>query len=197
VFEVTGPGTSVTLSGLTITDGSGRSWGYLEGGAILNIDGSTLTVSGCTVSNSFAYNGGGIYNWGATLNLVNSTLSGNVAIVVNDAGFSGGGEGGGLYSSFASQVSMTDCTLSGNSCNYLGGAVWMSGTTMTMNGCTVTGNTSAYPGAIYDYDLGDMLTVTDSVFSANKPSAPGPNGSNPVLTAITGPWTNGGGDTFS
>jgi hypothetical protein len=192
VFEVIGAGTNVTLSGLTITDGSGRSVGTLEGGAILNIDGSTLTLSGCTVSNSFAYYGGGIYNYGATLNLVNSTLSGNVASVVND--ISGAGEGGGLYSAGSGQISMTDCTLSGNSCNYQGGAVWIAGTTMTIDGYTVTGNTSAYPGAIYDYQVADTLTVTDTVFSGNTPYAPGHNA---ILTAITGPWTNGGGNTFA
>jgi hypothetical protein len=189
VFEVIGAGTNVALSGLTITDGSAHGDDIGKGGAILNMDGSTLTVSGCAVSNSFAYDGGGIYNFAATLNLVNCTLSGNLASVVNDV--SGAGEGGGLYSD-AGQVSMTDCTLSGNSCNYQGGAVWLSATTMTVNGCTVSGNTSTIAGAIHIYNSFNTLTVTDSVFSGNTP-----NGSNVVLTAISGPWTNGGGNAFA
>jgi hypothetical protein len=195
VFEVEGSGTNVTLSGLTITDGSSHGgFDVGEGGAILNYY-SNLTVSGCTVSNNWAYNGGGIYNFGGSLKLVNSTLSGNVAGGSNP----GQGEGGGLYSlGQGGTVSMTDCILSGNSANYEGGAVWMQGTIMTVNGCTVSGNSAEYPGAIDNYVTPYMLTVTDSVFSGNKPYAYGPHGQyDAVDTAITGLWTNGGGNTFS
>jgi hypothetical protein len=183
VFEVTDPGTNVTLSGLTITDGFG---GYNpgEGGAILNTNLSTLTVSGCTVSNSLAALGGGICNDGATaLNLVNSTLSGNIA----DDG-NGGGEGGGLYSLGSPTVSITDCTLSGNTATFEGGGVWMVSTTMTVKGCTLSGNSAGNLGsAIYNGATAKMLTIKDSVFSGNT-SIYGP---------IVGPWTNKGGNTFS
>ena len=75
---------TVTISGLTITNGFAQS-----GGGIYN-DHSSLTVSNCTITSNFAGNdmfssdGGGIYNDGspsgnATLTVVNSTLSGNSA----------------------------------------------------------------------------------------------------------------------
>ena len=97
MFEVYGFNTNVMLSGLTITQGNGG--GNLDpgaGGGILNREGSTLTISGCTLSkNRAALEGGGVANqFTATLNIVNSTLSGNII----NGGSDGGGEGGGVYS---------------------------------------------------------------------------------------------------
>jgi hypothetical protein len=201
VFEVTGTGTNVTLSGLTITDGS--SYGPLDagafagdGGAILNADGSTLTVSGCTVSNSIGYDGGGIYNFGATLKLVNSSLSANLAN--GESGDGPDGEGGGLCTIMGATVSVTDCTLSGNTANTQGGGVWFSGPTMAVNGCTFSGNVAGGAGGpfgyvpatgndIYSRDTLPLLTVSDSLFTNNTPYR---------FFPIEGPWTNGGGNTF-
>jgi hypothetical protein len=207
VFEVEGSGTNVTLSGLTITNGSSHGGSdYGMGGAILNYYSSSLTVSGCTVSNSWAYNGGGIYNLGSTLNIINSTLSDNVA-----HGSDPYGEGGGLYSSpFGNcSVSMTDCILSGNYADNGGGAVWVQNTNMTVNGCTVTGNSASSAGGIDDYFNDDTLTVTDSVFSNNTPYVYGPVRHHGKLVLVYDAvdsaiqdsefnnWTNGGGNTFS
>jgi hypothetical protein len=84
VFEVSGVGTNVTLSGLAITHGNARSNTVFyngDGGGILNRDGSTLTISDCTLSNNLAqWEGGGIANLGATLNVITSTVSGNTVI---------------------------------------------------------------------------------------------------------------------
>src|SRR6478752_2693032 len=71
-------GTDVTISGLTITNGSAPSPQF--GGGIYN-DHATLTVRRCTLSGNSAASGGGIYSKGqldgsATLEVVNSTLSG-------------------------------------------------------------------------------------------------------------------------
>ena len=187
VFEVFGANTNVMLSGLTITQGNGR--GNLdsgEGGGILNTNSSTLTISGCTLSNNRATDyGGGIYNLGATLNIVNSTLSGNI---VNNAS-SGGGEGGGLCSvGLGCAVSITDCTLTHNTAGFEGGGIWIISTRMTISGSTLSGNTARVDGsAVHNSASANMLTVTDSIFSANSPTKQFP---------ITGPWTNGGGDTF-
>ena len=209
VFEVTGSGTNVTLSGLTITDGNGWSPGIFDGGAILNDNGATLTVIGCTVSNSVAYNGGGIANEVATLHLVNSTLSGNVADGVSGDGPTG--EGGGLYCTGPSIVSMTDCILFGNTTNSSGAGVWLIGTGMTINGCTFTDNVLDGGGGPFggrpfttgdDIDSSDAappkghhnnptyyyLTVSNSVFTSNIGYLYGP---------IVGPWANGGGNTFA
>jgi hypothetical protein len=75
-------GNDVTISGLTITNGSAPSPQF--GGGIYN-DHAILTINNCTISgNSASYGyGGGIGNEGyqgtATLTVHNSTLSGNSA----------------------------------------------------------------------------------------------------------------------
>ena len=67
-----GAGANVTISGLTLADGSAA-----KGGAILN-SGGTLALSDCTLSGNTATNGGAIYSTGTT-SLTGCTLSGNSA----------------------------------------------------------------------------------------------------------------------
>ena len=71
------PGKTVTISGLTITNGNVTND---SGGGIYN-DGGTLAVSDCTVSGNSASYGGGIINdstnGSATTTITNSTFSGN------------------------------------------------------------------------------------------------------------------------
>jgi hypothetical protein len=195
VFEVIGTSTNVTLSGLTITNGNGRGFDGGVGGGILNY-GSTLTLSGCIVSNNrgLQQGGGGIANLGGTLDLVNTTLSGNMANDVNV-----GGDGGAVYNAWRGRVSMTDCTLSNNSASGVGGAVWTDvGCSMTVNGCTLSGNleynyagggpTITYGNDIFNRSpIPDTLMIKDSVF-ANNTGYP--------FVPIEGPYVNEGGNTF-
>jgi hypothetical protein len=79
IFHIT-PSHTVTVQGLTITNGSPGA-GF--GGGILN-DGGTLSVINCTLSGNHApLSGGGIDNFAgessATLTVESSTLTGNVA----------------------------------------------------------------------------------------------------------------------
>ena len=89
VFYVN-PGTTVTISGLTITNGH-----VTEGGGVLNLAGA-LTLSDCIISGNSAYIGGGIDSVGrgsATLTVTNCTVSGNSADAygggINTVGFNG------------------------------------------------------------------------------------------------------------
>ncbi|HEV3343358.1 MAG TPA: hypothetical protein VG125_23505 [Pirellulales bacterium] len=227
VFEVDGATTIVTLSGLTISHGdSGGGTLYGAGGGILNY-GGMLTLSGCTVSQNLATEGGGIYNSSGTLTVSGCMLSGNSALegggLYNNAGAtativngtlsgniaSGGdydeGDGGGVYN-FEGTVTLSGCTLSGNSAGLDGGAVYTYGYVevekskhktidivigaMTISGCTVTGS-SAFEGAGF-YNASatasyQTLTISDSVFSNNGP-----------LNYITYYGPNAGdGDSFS
>jgi hypothetical protein len=201
VFEVHGnTNPNVLLSGLTITQGSGRGGPNLldfYGGGILNFYGSTLTISGCTLSGNSAGNGGAVANYGAALHIVNSTLSGNKAIWVSAIP---SGNGGAVYSQLGvSNVTMTGCTFSNNSAVYQGGAVWThctQGNTMTIKSCSFSGNVTHLNSSYFSYGndiynlagtLASSLTVSDSVFSNNTPYHFDP---------IEGPWTNGGGNTF-
>src|SRR5205823_11024102 len=95
VFFIT-LGETVTISGFTIRNGHAGN----AGGGIDNEDGSTLTVTNCTVSGNTAGLGSGLFN-GGTLTLANSTVSGNIA-----------SEGGGTYNDGAGTLTITNSTIS-------------------------------------------------------------------------------------
>jgi hypothetical protein len=205
VFEVSGTitaGPNVLLSGLTITAGNGRG-GPVDsdgGGGVLNRNGSTLTISGCTLSNNHDDTAGGaVSNYFATLKVINSTLSGNAVTEAN-----GLGEGGAVSSVGGGSVSLTGCALSDNHADY-GGAVYDANTTMTVGGCALSGNwaSGGLGGAIYDGGTTTTLkngrttttlTVSDSTFSGNY--VLNYYGVPTYSFPIDGPWTNGGGNTF-
>ena len=98
VFQISG-GASVTISGLTITDGLAA-----DGAGIVNQ--GTLTLDGCVVTNNqanedatngvgFAGDGGGLENLtGATMAVNNCTVSFNES--VGDPNFGGITDGGGI-----------------------------------------------------------------------------------------------------
>jgi hypothetical protein len=148
VFEVA-QNTTVTLSGLTISNGDGWTSGSTPGpmagfgGGILNQ--GTLTVAGCTISYNSAIpfysepEGGGIYNIG-TLTVSGCTVLDNRA---------GNGYGGGIYNVGSATVS--NSTLSGN-------FAWS--TDVGVPTGTFVG------GAIFN---AGSLTVSNSIFSFNTP----------------------------
>jgi hypothetical protein len=194
VFEVNASA-PVVLSGLTISDGTADNSPLPPpfqhaggGGGILNL--STLTLSGCTVSNNHATAdiatayGGGIYNAG-TLTITNSTLSNNFT-----SPYSGYGEGGGIYN--AGTLTITNSTLSNNSSsNYgyggYGGAIYnaYNAGTITITNSTLSYNSATDGGAIYNTNNAGALTVTSCTFHSNSPNH------------ILGPYTDGGGNSFS
>jgi hypothetical protein len=155
VFDIAS-GKDVTISGLTITNGSAPI-GF--GGGIYN-DHARLTVSGCTISGNSADQGqgGGIYNDGydgsATMTITNSTISGNSAW-----------PGGGISNN--GTMTITNTTLSGNSDNgyNIGGGILNYGT-LTITNSTLSGNSAYSGGAIYNWG-GAMLTITNNTFSGN------------------------------
>jgi hypothetical protein len=137
VFEVNAT-LPVVISGLTISENGGS-----DEGAVLN--NTTLTISGCTISNIQATTSGG-----AICNTGTMTVSG--CTLANDSAFSGGG---GIYNTGTMTVS--GCTLSLDQAGFSGGGIYNAGT----------------------------LTVSNSVFSGNSPDN------------ITGPYIDGGGNTFA
>jgi hypothetical protein len=104
--------TSVTVSGLTISDGTAFPsnlaipfWG--DGGGILNL--STLVLAGCTVSNNDAIGdiapafGGGIYNAG-NMSVTNCIVKGNRASTA----------GGGIYNASPGNLFVYSSAFSSN-----------------------------------------------------------------------------------
>jgi hypothetical protein len=170
VFEVAAA-SSVTLSGLTISNGNS-----VDGGGILNA--GTLTVTGCTVSGNYTTNsGGGIYNTG-TLTVSDCSLFGNIAV------YDGGG---GIYNAGTLTVNGGNVSLNRAGA---GGGIYNAGTA-TVGHCTVSGNEAvsgdfySVGGGIYNLGAGSALTVSNSIFTSNTPDN------------INGPFTDGGGNAFS
>jgi hypothetical protein len=119
-LDISGPGAaSLVLSG-------GKSSGVIDVGVS-----GTLVLSGMTVEDGSAADGGGIDN-GGTLTVDDSTLSGN------NASSGGGIDNGGT-------LTVDDSTLSGNSAPF-GGALLNFGTA-TVNDSTLSGNSATQAGA--------------------------------------------------
>jgi hypothetical protein len=109
-------GTTVSISGLTITNGFVIGAGFVVGGGIENA--GTLTVSNCTISGNKAGqigghdgSGGGIGNLG-TLTLSNSTVAGNDASGIGGTGGDDDPCGGGIDNE--GTLTVNNSTISGN-----------------------------------------------------------------------------------
>ncbi len=163
-------GRDVTISGLTVTNGS-APLPYRWGGGIYN-DHGALTLNNCTISGNTAVQGagGGIYNDGndgsALLTITNCTINGNSAW-----------PGGGIYN-YRGTVTITNSTLSGNLDNgsNAGGAIVNEGI-LTITSSTFSGNSSTSGGAIYNAGFNpsaiSTLAITNSTFSGNSASRGG------------------------
>ena len=163
-----------TLNGLTLT---------LTGGEIViaknvTIDASSLpagvTISGGGTSRIFTVNSG------KTVALQNLTLTGGngVGTVVGN-----NGNGGTIFNN--GTLTLTRCTLSGNSATF-GGAIYNDGT-LTLTHCTLSGNSASQGGAIYNDD--GTLTLANSIVAANTAPSGGAdifNGGNSATVTRVG-----------
>jgi pectate lyase len=155
VFTVSPSGTTVTLAGLDIIDGSTPGFG----GGILNA--GTLTLLQCTVSGNTAVFGGGIVNGaGAVLTLRDSTVSGNSASIL-----------GGIFN-HDGKLTMENSTLAGNQAKVgAGGAFGQEGAdaTATVSHCTIVDNIAASPyEAVSGLAVsGGALTLNNSIVANN------------------------------
>ncbi len=159
VFEVA-KNETVTLNGLTISDGDGvRAAGASDsndgfGGGIHNL--GKLTVASSTLSHNSAKWGGGVIANSGTLTVVNSTLSNNSANM-----------GGAIYNQAhaTGPLTVSNCIVSGNSARNGGGILNDATATMTVSNSTLSDNTALYQGGgIY---AGGMATIRDTVLSGN------------------------------
>ncbi len=168
---------AVTLAGLTMQNGY-ASWA--NGGAVINRE--NLTISGSTVSASYAYgDGGGIFNSG-TVTVTNSTVSGNKAkyygggisnsysgtAIISQSTISNNSAeynaGGGIHNS--GTLTISESTISENDANESGGGINTSGMT-TINNSTISDNSARYNGGGINNSYG-TLTVDGSTISGNQ-----------------------------
>ena len=107
-----------------------------DGGGIYVDSNGGLTLTNSTVSGNFCVNfGGGIYNSGS-LTLINSTISGNRAIR----------EGGGIENINNGSLTITNTTISGNSVDVNGGGILNNFGTLTITNSTISGNSAGQDG---------------------------------------------------
>jgi hypothetical protein len=133
---------SVALSGVTISGGRVAS---PDGGGGISSVGSNLTLSDVIIrANSTLGNGAGLAITGtnATATLIDCSVSGNV----------GNGLGSGLYNGLYNTLTLIGCTVANNSGAYKGGGLLNLGT-LSMTDCTVSGNSTSS----HNYGVGGGL----------------------------------------
>jgi hypothetical protein len=186
IFEVDGASTAVTISGLTMTNGGGTrvGGGFIGnpydgyGGAILNF--GTLTLSGCNLGSYVSSTGSYAQYGGAIANFGTMTLTGSY--VQNSTAYGGFGDGGGIYNVGTLTVSSSHVWF--NSTTGLGGGIYNAGT-LTVSSSILSNDAAYQGGGIYNAGTAAALTVSKSTFSSNS------------TDNIFGPYTDGGGNSFS
>ncbi len=117
-----------------------------------------VTVSGGNLSTVF------VVGSGVTASISGLTITGG-----GRGSSQGPGGGGGLYNSAGATLTLTDCTISGNSAGQGGGL--QNGGTVTLMDCAITGNTARLGGGIYDH-LG-TVTLIDCDITGNSATGSG------------------------
>lgn len=175
------PGARVTISGVTIRNGTAANGGGILnsgnltlidcvvegnvatgqatsiGGGIANNFGS-LTLNRVTLrGNSTTLHGGGLYNNSGVVTITDSTISGNSA----------GNDGGGI-SSFNGRVEIGKTSLTNNSANGDGGAISGDNVKLDLRGITVSNNKAALDAGGINLINNAQATLTESTISNNS-----------------------------
>ena len=185
-FTITGGDTSQDGGGMyndasstTVTNCtfSGNS-AHFNGGGMANRIESSPTVTDCTFYNNTAMEGGGMSNQWVSATVTNCTFYNNIATrgggmhnegspseVTNCIFYSNTGDGGAMYNREASP-NVVNCTFSGNSSPYYGGAMNSTyNSRAKVTNCILWGDSAEWEGPeIYDFGGTDpsITTVTYS-----------------------------------
>ncbi len=162
------PGAPVTISGLTIADGSASN--AYGGGIIVNY-GATLTVTGCIIEDNTAYAGGG-----AIVNGGNLTVTGATIIEGNSVSATASADGGGVLN-YGTLTISGGSSVEDNTATEWGGGVFSEGILTVNDGSTIDNNTAAAGGGIGllgpndSYVLYTSATITDAAIEGNSASS--------------------------
>jgi hypothetical protein len=139
-------------------------------------DGSAeLKVSSCSVTKNFAaFDGAGIEVKQAVAEFADTDVSNN-SITTHFGAGGGIGIDDGLGSNGVSVVTMTNCTVSGNSAN-AGGGIETAGLELKLINCTIRDNSAGFGGGIFNengQDGDSTVRVENSTISGNSASGGG------------------------
>ncbi len=156
---------STTLNNVTITNCKG-----IDGGAIMNVSGATLNITGGTISNCESnQGGGGIVNKGYSATIIGCTFDNNTATT----------RGGAIWSDHS--ISTGGCTFSNNKALAQGqggdgGAIHVESSTFTLVDDIITGNSSKDAGAIYVKSGARLDIYGNTLISGNESTEHGGGG---------------------
>jgi hypothetical protein len=152
-----GAGATVTLSGLTISNGLVLTASESDGGGVFNR--GSLTLVDCAVSGNTAFSSGGGINSGGALTLTNTTVSGNRA----------GSTGGGIYA--FGTVRLNDSTISSNRADTStasGGGIYNASGTVDLSNCRIVGNFAAAEGGGVVNNTPGTMTFSSCTIDTNS-----------------------------
>ena len=147
-------GSVVTISGLTIENGSSSNGGAIYNNGSLTVDSSTL------VNNAVSGSGGAIFN-DNVLTLTNSSLISNSAELM----------GGGLYNQDGDQVRIVNGLIISNTTPGNGGGYYNAGIAVAISTTLQGNNATGTGGGVYN-GADSVLTLSANTFVSNG----GPNG---------------------
>ncbi len=177
-------GNGAVLSGFTVQNGVTAS----NGGGIY-CEGSSPTISKCTIQGNSAIYGGGIGCWNSSAIITGCKVTGNSAtqagggiyygqssltitncdISDNSAGYPGSHSsvGGGICSDANSSGIITNCQIEGNDAVAGGGIMCMFGGSPIITDCTIADNTSVNEGGGLLF-WASSATITNSIITGNS-----------------------------
>jgi hypothetical protein len=186
IFSI-GPGATVTMTGITIAEGSASTLGntpYLSGGAILNY--GNLTIASDVFSNDSAILYGGAISNGGKLSITNTTFSGNSAafglggsidnsgtLSVDSSTFSGGTawQGGAIDNKTVGVLFVSNSTFSDNS-GTEGGAIF-NDAFASIYGSTFANDVTTFDGGAIANDLAGKMFIVNSTIANNNAAQSG------------------------
>lgn len=189
IFTVTG-GATVTISGLTVTNGQPAENTY---GGGLSLDNGSLTIDGLVVTGNTAYGelgwSGGVDQTGGSLTILNSHIYGNTAtlaggigsafgaLVIQNTTISGNsaaGQAGGLEIQDCASATLTNVTISGNTTSngtgaYLNQTAFSSSSPVSMVNLTIARNTAPSGSAgLRAYGTGAATSLLNTLVAENS-----------------------------
>jgi Bacterial Ig-like domain (group 3) len=136
--------------------------GTITLGSALPALSASVTIIGSGASMVTVAGGGSSSNFSVLT--VDSGVIANVSgLTISDGNLSGNGQGGGISNS--GTLTLTDCTVSGNSASF-GGGIYNNRGMLTLIDCTVSGNSAKYGGGLFDQH--GTITLSDSTISGNS-----------------------------